>query len=120
MNRLHLTQAVVLTTPSDMILCSGQPAVDSTGRIVGEGDIRVQMMTAMDNLRTVLHAGGFALADVVRLNLYSTDVDGIGANFDVIASALEEAGCHPANTLLGVARLARPEMLIEIEATAAR
>jgi enamine deaminase RidA (YjgF/YER057c/UK114 family) len=78
------------------------------------------MVTAMGNLRTVLDAGGFVLADVVRMNLYTTDVDGLVANFDVIVDALKDAECYPANTLLGVARLARPEMLIEIEATAAR
>jgi len=120
MQRLHLSQAVVLRAPGEFMLCSGQPALDASGRIVGPGDIRVQTATAIDNLRTLLSAGGFSLADVVRINLYTTDVDGLRANFDVVADALDAVGCFPANTLLGVTRLARPEMLIEIEATAAR
>jgi enamine deaminase RidA (YjgF/YER057c/UK114 family) len=115
-----MTQAVHVEKPAEMVLCSGQPAVDTNGRIVGEGDIRTQILAALNNLQTVLAAIGFSLADVVRLNLYTTDVDGVTANFDVIAGALAEAVCHPSNTLLGVNRLTRPEMLIEIEATAAR
>jgi enamine deaminase RidA (YjgF/YER057c/UK114 family) len=120
MARLHLTEAVHLRSTSEFLLCSGQPSVDDAGRIVGKGNIRLQMETAMENLHTVLATGGFDLGDVVRLNLYTTDVDGLSANFDVITEALARAKCHPSNTLLGVSRLARPQMLIEIEATAAR
>jgi enamine deaminase RidA (YjgF/YER057c/UK114 family) len=64
-----------------------------------------------------LREAGVSLSDVVRLNIYTTDVDRF---FEVYGAAgrLAEAGCHPASTLLGVTRLAYPEMLVEIEATA--
>ena len=56
------------------------------------------------------------MSDVVRLNYYTTDVDSFAA-YEVL-SRLQEAGIQPSSTLLGVSRLAFPELLIEIEATA--
>ena len=58
------------------------------------------------------------LSDVVRLNIYATDVDRFLEAFGAAAGRLAQAGCQPASTLLGVTRLAFPEMLVEIEATA--
>jgi enamine deaminase RidA (YjgF/YER057c/UK114 family) len=58
------------------------------------------------------------LANVVRLNYYTTDVDAFFAAAEQLGPRLAAAGCRPASTLLGVTRLAFPELLIEIEATA--
>jgi enamine deaminase RidA (YjgF/YER057c/UK114 family) len=52
------------------------------------------------------------------LNYYTTDVDRFFEAYDVVAGRLAEAGCQPSSTLLGVTRLAFPELLVEIEATA--
>jgi enamine deaminase RidA (YjgF/YER057c/UK114 family) len=65
-------------------------------------------------------AAGFALGDVVRLNYYTTDIDGFLAAYEVVASHLAKAGCQPSSALLGVTRLAFPELLVEIEATAVK
>ncbi len=65
-------------------------------------------------------AGDGRFFSVVGLNYYTTDIDFLLQNWDVITSRLEAAGCRPASTLLGVTRLAFPEWLIEIEATAVR
>ncbi len=58
------------------------------------------------------------LAEVVRLNYYVTDIDAFLAAGETLGGLLSHAGCRPSSTLLGVARLAFPEFLIEIEATA--
>lgn len=79
-----------------------------------------QVGQALDNLETVLGEAGFALADVVRLNYYVTDVDAFVAAGEVYGAKLAEAGCRPASTLLGVSRLAIPSLLVEVEATAVR
>ncbi len=84
------------------------------------GDIRAQVNQAFDNLEAVLKEAGFSLADVARINVYTTDIDLLLQNWDVITSRLEAADCRPASTLLGVTRLANPEWLIEIEATAVK
>jgi enamine deaminase RidA (YjgF/YER057c/UK114 family) len=54
----------------------------------------------------------------MRLNYFTTDVESFFEVYDVLGSRFAEAGCRPASMLVGVARLAYPEMLIEIEATA--
>jgi enamine deaminase RidA (YjgF/YER057c/UK114 family) len=67
-------------------------------------------------LETVLREADMGLSDVVRLNHYTTDVDAFFGAMDLIAARME--GDRPSSTLLGVTRLAFPEMLVEIEATA--
>jgi enamine deaminase RidA (YjgF/YER057c/UK114 family) len=65
-----------------------------------------------------LHESGFTLQDVVRLTIFTTDVDLFLENYDAFIGRLAEAGCRHTGSLLGVARLAFPEMMIELEATA--
>ena len=93
---------------------------DADGNPLHAGDIRAQVNQAFDNLEAVLKEATFSLADVARLNVYTTDIDLLLQNWDVITSRLEATGCRPASTLLGVTRLAFPEWLIEIEATAVK
>ena len=82
------------------------------------GDMGAQIAQAFDNLETVLREAGLGLSDVVRLNYYTTDLDRFFEVYEVVASRLAESGCRPSSTLLGVASLAFPELLAEIEATA--
>ena len=56
----------------------------------------------------------------MRLNYYTTDVDGVLGAYGSLSTRLNAAGCRPAGTLCGVSRLAFPDLLIEIEATAAK
>jgi enamine deaminase RidA (YjgF/YER057c/UK114 family) len=51
---------------------------------------------------------------------FAQAVDQLFANWDAVVSRLAQAGCRPSSTLLGVSRLAFPELLIEIEATAVK
>lgn len=57
------------------LYCSGQAASEETGASVHAGDMRTQIGLALDNLETLLAAAGFSLADIVRLNIYTADVD---------------------------------------------
>jgi enamine deaminase RidA (YjgF/YER057c/UK114 family) len=103
-----------------VLVCSGQTSVDSDGQPLHEGDMGAQVGQALDNVEAVLREGGFSLADVVRLNYYVTDVDAFMQAGEVYGAKLAQAGCRPASTLLGVARLAYPSLMVEIEATAVR
>jgi enamine deaminase RidA (YjgF/YER057c/UK114 family) len=58
-------------------------------------------------------------ANVTRLNIYTTDVDQAMKHFDVFGSRFGQVNATPPMTLLGVTRLAIPELMFEIEATAA-
>jgi len=92
--------------------------MDDEGTPLHVGEMRGQINQAMDNLEKVLGESEARLSDVVRLNYYTTDVDQFFEAYDAVLSRLAEAGCQPASTLLGVATLAFPELLVEIEATA--
>jgi enamine deaminase RidA (YjgF/YER057c/UK114 family) len=100
------------------LVCAGQTSVDADGRPLHAGDMAAQIRQALANLETVLERAGFRLADVVRLNYYTTDVDGFMAAAPAGLGRLAEGGCRPAATLLGVARLFHPDILVELEATA--
>jgi enamine deaminase RidA (YjgF/YER057c/UK114 family) len=100
------------------LLCSGQTSVDANGAPVHAGDMAAQVRQALANLEAVLEQAGFKLSDVVRLNYYTTDVDAFVAHGAAGLGRLVEAGCRPASTLLGVARLFHRDILVEIEATA--
>ena len=99
---------------------AGQVAWDADHNIVGPDDLGVQTRQVLDNLRTVLAAAGATPADVVRLRTYVVDhkPDKLGIIVPEIAKFYGEVDPAP-NTLIGVAALALPDFLIEIEATAA-
>ncbi len=115
-DEMGFAQANEVSGERRVLVCSGQGSVDEEGRPIHAGDMRAQVTRTMDNLETVLREAGMGLSDVVRLNFYTTDVDAFFGAMDILAARMEEN--RPSSTLLGVTRLAFPEMLVEIEATA--
>ncbi|HLZ68651.1 MAG TPA: RidA family protein [Dehalococcoidia bacterium] len=111
-------QANLLQGVQRTLVCAGQTAADADGNLLYPDDMGKQITQAFDNLETVLKQAGFGLAEVVRLNYYTTDVDGFIAAAGVFGPRLAAAGCRPASTLLGVSRLAFPGQVVELEATA--
>ena len=117
--KLGYNQAELITGGSRQLFCAGQTAVDGQGNPQHPGDMRGQIELALDNLEAVLTEAGLGLRDVVRLGVYTTDVDEALKNFDLLGMRFGPLGCAPPMTLLGVSRLAIPSLLFEIEATAA-
>ena len=117
-DRFGFVQAEEVVGIRSTLYCSGQTSTDSSGVPQHPGNMRAQLGLALDNLETVLRAAGYAVADIVRLNFYTTDVDQFLEHFEVVAGRL--SGVRYSSTLLGVARLAGPDLLVEIEATASR
>jgi enamine deaminase RidA (YjgF/YER057c/UK114 family) len=113
-------QAVEVSGAEHTLWCAGQTSVDGEGNPLHDGDMTAQALQAVDNLEAVLREGGYELANVARLNYYVTDVDAFFAAAEQLGKRLGEAGCRAAGTLLGVQRLAFPQLLVEIEATAVR
>lgn len=111
-------QGEVVEGGSRVLFCAGQTAVDADGTPQHPGDMAAQIGLAADNLEAVLSGAGMSLANVVRLNFYTTDVDAFIANAEVLGQRTGAAGVAPPGTLLGVARLAFPELMVELEATA--
>jgi 2-iminobutanoate/2-iminopropanoate deaminase len=100
----------------DLLVLSGQAAIDRSGQIVGEGDFDAQAKQVFENLAFVLEAGGSSLAKVVKVTIYLTDM----ANFPKIVELRERwfTPPYPADTIVEVNALALPELMIEIEAIA--
>jgi enamine deaminase RidA (YjgF/YER057c/UK114 family) len=113
------SQAVEVRGAERILVCSGQTGMSENGSPPSSSDMGEQVNKAFENLGAVLQAAGLAASDVVRVNYYTTDVDELIAVLGPLASEFF-GGNLPASTLLGVARLAFPQLKIEIEATAAR
>jgi enamine deaminase RidA (YjgF/YER057c/UK114 family) len=116
---IGFNQAELIEGHRRELICSGQTSMDADGNPQHAGDMRAQVVLSMDNVEAVLAGGGMTLADVVRFNIYTTDVDALFASYDVIRDRFAAAGVQPPSTLLGVTRLAFPELMVELEATAA-
>lgn len=111
-------QAEIVEGATRQLFCAGQTSVDADGSPQHQGDMRSQLTLVLDNLEAVLGEADMTLSDIVRLNVYTTDVDEAMSNFDVLGARLGPIGAAPTMTLLGVTRLALPPLMIEIEATA--
>ncbi len=109
-------QAELVEGVRRQLICAGQTAVDGEGAPQHPGDMRGQIGLALDNLAAVLAAAGMGPADILRLTIYTTDVDLALQNFDLLGQRLCAA---PPMTVLGVTRLALPPLMIEFEAMAA-
>jgi enamine deaminase RidA (YjgF/YER057c/UK114 family) len=115
---LGFDQAQLVEGRRRELICSGQDAVDANGAPQHPGDMAAQLALALDNLEAVLGGAGMTLASVVRLNVYTTDVDTLLQHFTILTKRFEPTGARFASTLLGVARLAAPQLLVLLEATA--
>jgi enamine deaminase RidA (YjgF/YER057c/UK114 family) len=108
---------VVLAADGRTIYIAGQIALDSTGALVGAGDFRAQAERVFANLRIALASAGATFSDVVKMTTYITSVANVATLREVRTKYLDPART-PANTLIPVATLARPDLLLEIEAVA--
>ena len=115
---LGYNQGEVVSEPARTLYCSGQTAMSADGKPQHAGDMEAQLKLSLDNLEAVLHAAGMSLANLVRLNVYTTDVDRLFEHYGVLASRLGTAGVAPTTTMLGVTRLAVPDLMVELEGTA--
>ncbi len=117
-DQFDFSHAIEVSGAQRVVYCAGQTSVDADGRPLHDGDMEAQFHCALDNLEQVLGQAGLTLADVVRLNYYVTDVPAFLEAVPKVGVRLKAAGCKPASTLLGVATLAEPETMVEVEATA--
>jgi enamine deaminase RidA (YjgF/YER057c/UK114 family) len=110
---------VVAASGTRTIYTAGQVSIDAQGKLVGAGDLAAQTAQAMRNVGLALAAAGAGFADIVKITTYV--VDYAPEQRSIISQARAPffaGGLPPASTLLGVAALALPEWLIEIEAIA--
>jgi enamine deaminase RidA (YjgF/YER057c/UK114 family) len=111
-------QANLVEGSTRTLYCAGQTSVDADGNPVNAGDLAAQLLAALENLEAVLAGASMSLADVVRLNYFTTDLDAFYAGYGEVVARLQAAGARPAGTLVQVSRLALPGLMVELEATA--
>jgi enamine deaminase RidA (YjgF/YER057c/UK114 family) len=85
---LGFDQAELIEGHHRLLVCSGQDAVDAEGNAQHPGDMAAQLEMSLDNLEAVLTAADMTLANVVRLNVYTTDFDEFVRHWGRIAGRL--------------------------------
>ena len=100
-----------------VVMVAGQVAFDPQGELVGKGDIIAQASQVFENLRGCLAAAGATFDDVVKLNVYVTDIGLLDA-VRSIRSRYIKTDRPPASTAVQVVALAAPDFLVEIDAMA--
>jgi enamine deaminase RidA (YjgF/YER057c/UK114 family) len=109
-----LCQAVVA---NGVVYLRGQVGQDlDTSASVGIGDVEAQAERAMANIKLLLDEAGGTLADIVKVIVYLTDIRYREPVYRVMGQWLK--GVYPVSTGIVVSALARPEWLVEIDATA--
>ncbi|ARX85926.1 MULTISPECIES: RidA family protein [Streptomyces] len=115
---MGFNQGEVVSGQTRTLYMSGQTAMSDDGKPQHDGDMAAQLALALDNLEAVLAEADMTLANLVRLNVHTTDVDLLFQHYGVLAARLGAARVAPTTTMLGVTRLAIPTLLVELEGTA--
>jgi enamine deaminase RidA (YjgF/YER057c/UK114 family) len=99
----------------DLVVTSGQAALDVDGRVVAPGDPGGQTRQTVRNMESALAAHGAGLADVMRVTVYLTDY----AHYPAMDAAFREFfGAHPPARATLRCPLIQPELLVEMDAWA--
>jgi 2-iminobutanoate/2-iminopropanoate deaminase len=115
----HGFSQIVVATGKKMVFVSGQTAWDERKNIVGRDSVLEQARQAFRNLEKAMEAAGGTLKDIVALRIYVVDYQAeSGTAVGTVLREVFSSENPPASTWIGVAALADPEFLIEIEATA--
>jgi enamine deaminase RidA (YjgF/YER057c/UK114 family) len=115
---LGYDQGLLVSGSTRTLYCSGQTAMAADGTPQHPGDMAAQLALSLDNLEALLGEAGMSLANVVRLSVFTTDVDLLFEHYGVLAARLGAAQVAPTTSMLGVTRLAIPTLMVELEATA--
>jgi enamine deaminase RidA (YjgF/YER057c/UK114 family) len=107
---------VNIAQPGRMVFIAGQTASDHDGKVVGAGDARAQTRFILSKIQRAVEAAGGTMNDVVAMNVFTTDVR---HHRDISETRREVLGSNfPTSTMIQVVALARPELLLEINAIA--
>jgi enamine deaminase RidA (YjgF/YER057c/UK114 family) len=120
--QVEVYRQVSVATGTRTVYIAGQVARTADGTPVGAGDLAAQTEQALVNVHTALNAAGAQLTDIAKMTVYVVGwtperMPELGAGMAAAAGRLGGGVLVPI-TLIGVAALAEPDILIEIEAVA--
>jgi 2-iminobutanoate/2-iminopropanoate deaminase len=107
---------VVISKPGRVVFIAGNTASDPDGNVVGLADVRAQTRYILEKIKLGVEAAGGTLQDIVSMSVFTTDARYHAAVNEVRREFL--ASDFPASTMVQVVALARPELLLEINAIA--
>jgi 2-iminobutanoate/2-iminopropanoate deaminase len=107
---------VTISQPGRMVFIAGQTASDQQGNVVGAGDARAQTRYIIGKIKRAVEAAGGTISDLVAMNIFTTDVR---YHRDINETRREVLGSNfPTSTMVQVVALARPELMLEVNAIA--
>ena len=115
-NALGFSQAWRVDGARSIVFASGQAPISPDGQLVGSRDFEAQVRQVFENLRAVIEQAGSTLDSVVKLTVFLTDMSRLRDYTRIKAEFF--TGDQPASSAVGVTALARPEMMVEVEALA--
>lgn len=115
-NRAGFSQAWRVDGASTLVFISGQAPISPDGQLVESDDFETQCRQVFQNLETVVDESGATLESIVKLTVFLTDMQTLSEYTRIKGEFFR--GEQPASTAVEVAALARPEMLVEVEALA--
>ena len=114
----NINHGIEVTGAQRVLYLSGQTSNAADGSARHVGDLVAQFTLAWSNLKDALAQANMTPSTIVRLNMYTTHVDAFMGAAGQLVPIFAGDGCKPVSTLLGVARLFQPGLMIELEATA--
>ncbi|SDU79674.1 Enamine deaminase RidA, house cleaning of reactive enamine intermediates, YjgF/YER057c/UK114 family [Microlunatus sagamiharensis] len=118
---LGFASGTLVPTPARTLYLAGQAALDDAGVVVAPGDMAGQLARTMDNVETVLLVAGMTLSDVVRYDVYTTDMATYFSAAGELVGRFAAAGVVPCGGIAAqVGALAMPGLMVEVVRTAAR
>ncbi len=112
------TNVVSVTGPAKTIYIGGQDAVDTSGAIVGKGDLKAQTEQILKNIQVALAAVGAQLEHIVKWNIYVVQGQSLQVGFEAFQRVWGNRPNPPAISVMFVAGLAHPDFLAEMDAVA--
>jgi 2-iminobutanoate/2-iminopropanoate deaminase len=111
---------MVKSKDTAFIFLSGQISINKDGTVFGVGEISKQAQRIFENIRYALNSVGASMSDIVSMTSYVTDMRLTPEIQAVRREFFPDKKNLPASTFVGVAALGRPELLLEIQVTAAK
>lgn len=114
----NMNHAIEIRGGERTLYLSGQTASAADASALHPGDLVAQFQVAWDNLKAALLGAEMQPDDIVRMNIYTTDMALFMEKAEEIIPVFAADGVQPVCTLLGISALYDPDLMVEIEVTA--